>query len=205
MRGFLIGFLLVVAAILAVAGFRGGKSPRPPIELFADMVRQPKLRPQAQHEFLPDTRASLAPPAGAIARGQPCQDNPVYTGWRTGTTNFIETNPLPITRPLLARGQERFQIHCAPCHGAQADGNSVGRKIGAMAIVANLHDKRIVALPDGEVFYTITNGKNLMSGYASQVALADRWAIIAYLRALQLSRLATLDEVPPEMRATLKP
>ena len=85
----------------------------------------------------------------------------------------------------------------------QADGNGVVKKLG-LATVANLHDKRIVELPDGEIFNTITYGKNLMGAYGANVVVEDRWAIIAYLRALQLSQLGTVDDVPEPARAALK-
>jgi len=204
MRYILLTFVAVVAVVLAVAGFRGSTSRRPPIEIFADMVRQAKQRPQFQSEFFADQRGSRPRPAGTVARGEPYEDTPWHTGRVTGSTNFVEVLPAPVTHTMLARGQERFNIHCAPCHGAGADGNGITKKIGAMGVVANLHDKRIVELTDGEIFNTISYGKNLMSGYAPQIAIEDRWAIVAYLRALQLSRLATLDDVPQEWRSRLK-
>ena len=155
------------------------------------------------------------PVDGTIARGKaiqsiagpvlPFEDVPVNTGRIAGTTNFIETNPLPVTATLLRRGQERFTIYCSPCHGAQGDGNGVTKKLG-MAIVANLHDKRIVELGDGEIFNVITQGKAptfLMQSYAGQVPVEDRWAIIAYVRALQLSRLRAVDDLPAELRDKL--
>ena len=108
------------------------------------------------------------------------------------------------TAPLLARGQQRFNIYCAPCHGQTGDGNGITKKIGAMGVVANLHDKRIVEMPDGELFSIVTNGKNLMGGYGPQISVEDRWAVIAYLRALQLSRLGSMDDLTPENRAKLK-
>ena len=152
--------------------------------------------------------------AGTVAQARPLklgdtevfpyEDSPVYTGRAAGTTNFIETNPFPVTAQLLKRGRERFTIYCAPCHGQGADGNGITKKIGAMAVVANLHDKRIVEMPDGEIFNTITHGKNLMGAYGPNVPVDDRWAIIAYLRALELSRLGTIDDVPQELRGSLK-
>src|SRR5204863_10135418 len=134
----------------------------------------------------------------------PFEDVPVNTGRETGTTNFVENNPLTITAQLLKRGQQRFTINCSPCHGGLGDGNGITKKINAMAIVANLHDKRIVELADGELFYVITNGRNLMGAYGPNVTVQDRWAIIAYLRALQLARLGTIDDVSPELRGRLK-
>ena len=129
---------------------------------------------------------------------------PLNTGRVTGATNFIELSPVPVSSVLLARGQQRFNIYCAPCHGQTGDGNGITKKIGAMAVVANLHDKRIVEMTDGELFYVVTNGRNLMGAYGPNVPVEDRWAIIAYLRALQLSRLGSIDELSTEQRAKLK-
>ena len=125
------------------------------------------------------------------------------TGRITGTTNFVETNPMALSEQVMARGRERFQINCQPCHGPLADGNGVTKKFG-MAVVANLHDKRIVSLADGELFSVITNGRNLMGAYGPNVAVEDRWAIIAYLRALQLARLGSIDDVPRDLQSSLK-
>ena len=214
MRYFLIIFGLCVLVVMGVLGKRGDHFRKPPLYIFPDMEWQLKLRPQKDNAFFTNGLSSQLPPPGAIARSTPLQtvggpvypyeDAPVNTGRVTGTTNFVENNPLPITAQLLKRGQQRFQINCSPCHGAAADGNGITKKINAMAVVANLHDKRIVELADGELFYVISNGRNLMGAYGANVTIEDRWAIIAYLRALQLARLATIDDVPQELRAPLK-
>ena len=214
MRYFLVGFLLLSVLIVSVAGLRGGKSRKPPYEVFPDMDRQMKLRPQNVDSFFEDGRSSRLPVAGTIARSTPYrlaagdtnlvfpfQDVPVNTGRVTGATNFVENNPFEITPRLMARGRERFQINCSPCHGPLADGNGVTKKLG-MTTVANLHDPRIVRLADGEIFYVITNGRNTMMPYGGQVPVEDRWAIIAYLRALQMSRLAFVEDVPAADRAS---
>ena len=215
MRYFLILFVVCVVAVWAIAGRRGSLSRRTPLEVFPDMKRQLKLRPQQPNAFFANGLSSQLPVPATIARGTPIQtaagpvlpfeDSPVNTGRVTGTTNFVETNPLPVTGTLLRRGQERFTIYCSPCHGAQGDGNGVTKKLG-MAVVANLHDKRIVEMGDGEIFNVITHGKApnfLMQPYAAQVPVEDRWAIIAYVRALQLSRLGTVDDLPAEWRDKL--
>jgi mono/diheme cytochrome c family protein len=212
--GFILIFLAGMAATVGIAGFRGHLSRKPPIEIFPDMDRQLKLRPQQPNDFFANGLSSQLPPAGAVARSAPIQtvlgpvypyeDAPVNTGRITGTTNFIATNPLPVTAALLQRGRERFDIYCAPCHGASGDGNGITKKIGLMAAVANLQDKRIVEMTDGEIFNTITRGKNLMGAYGPMVPVEDRWAIIAYLRALQLSRLGSTNDLPPAQRAMLK-
>jgi hypothetical protein len=203
MRYFLFIFALCVIMVMAVAGKRGSLSRREPIELFPDMNRQPKLRPQNTDVLFDDGRSSRPPIPGTIARGDRFEDTPVNTGREPGTTNFIDVIPVDVTAKLMARGEQRFTINCSPCHGAQGDGNGITKKYG-MAVVANLHDKRIVELKDGEIFNTITYGKGLMGPYGPNVTVEDRWAIVAYLRALQLSQLGTVDDVPPQMRSTLK-
>jgi len=103
----------------------------------------------------------------------------------------------------MHRGQQRFNITCAMCHGATAAGNGITKQYG-LATVVSLQDDRIRKMADGEIFNTITNGKNTMMAYGPSVTVADRWAIIAYLRALQRSHNATLADVPPDHRADLE-
>ena len=214
MRYFLAIFAVSVLAIVGVLGFRGTHFRKPPLYIFPDMERQPKLRPQTVNSFFDNGMSSRLPVAHTIERNDPIQvgsqrvylwqDLPVTTGRITGTTNFVEVNPLPVTAELLQRGQQVFNINCAACHSKLGDGNGTPKRIGAMAIVANLHEKRIVELTDGELLDVVSYGKGLMSGYAGNLTVQDRWAAVAYLRALQLSRLGSLDEVPEAMRATLK-
>lgn len=214
MRYFLLIFGVVMLAVLLIAGKRGDITRNRPIQIFPDMKRQLKLRPQTANSFFASGLSSQLPQPGTIARENPLvvagqeiysfEDVPVNTGRLPGTTNFIELNPMPVTAPLLARGQRQYNIHCAPCHGQLGDGNGITKKIGSMAIVANLHDKRIVQLTDGELFNTVSHGKGVMQGYAAQITRADRWAVIAYLRALQLSHLGVTDDLAPETRAKLK-
>src|SRR5689334_1516279 len=203
MRYFLLIFALCVVTVMAIAGKRGSISRRPPIEVFPDMDRQPKLRPQTPNHFFADGKSSRLPIAGTIAWDDHYQDTPVNTGRTPGTTNFVEVLPVDVNVQLLDRGQQRFNINCSPCHGAQGDGNGITKKIGAMGVVANLHDKRIVELPDGELFYVISNGRNNMGAYGPTVTVEDRWAIVAYLRALQLTRLGMIEDLPQELRAGL--
>lgn len=203
MRYFLLGFVLVCVLVVSVLGFRGSISRKPPLEFFDDMDRQLKLRPQADAGFFDDNRSSRLPILGTVARGANFASTPVNTGLIPGTTNGVEVIPIPVTRKLMQRGQERYQISCLPCHGALADGNGITKKYG-MAVVANLHDVRIVKQPDGEIFNVITHGRGLMGAYGPNIVPEDRWAIIAYLRALQRSRLASVDDVPAEMQSTFK-
>lgn len=214
MRYFFLVFAVLVLLVIGVAGQRGDLSRHRPVQIFPDMKRQLKLRPQTPNGFFANGLSSQLPPLGAIAQSKPLrvgdqeiylfEDAPANTGRKPGTTNFVELNPFPVTSGLLARGQQRYTIYCSPCHGQTGEGNGITKKLGAMAVVANLHDKRIVELADGEIFNTVSYGKLNMQGYAPQIGVEDRWAIIAYLRALQLSRLGSVADLAPETRAKLK-
>lgn len=200
---------LAVITVVTVAGFRGSKSRRPPIEVIPDMDRQFKLRPQTKAGFYAwaNNMSSRPQVAGTVSQMEGFGDN---TTWAINPLNtgkdgaaFVEVNPLPITLEFLQRGEQRYGIYCQPCHGAQADGNGITKKLG-FTTVASLQDQRIIRMTDGEIFQTVSYGKNTMLGYAAQVPAEDRWAIIAYLRALQLSRLGVESEVPPPVLQTLK-
>lgn len=214
MRYFLLIFVVCVAAVIGVAGRRGTMSRKTPLYIFPDMKRQLKLRPEEPNDFFANGVSSQLPPDGTVPRAKPTlvgdktvypyEDSPVFTGREPGTTNFVATNPFPITAKLLKRGQERFNIYCSPCHGREADGNGITKKLGVMMTVANLQDPRIVKYADGEIFYVITNGRNTMGAYGPNVPAEDRWAIIAYLRALQLSHLGTIDDLPQDERGNFK-
>jgi mono/diheme cytochrome c family protein len=138
---------------------------------------------------------------GTVARGTPYQDTPVNTGKLAGTTtNWVATIPMPVTMEFMQRGRERYTIHCAPCHGEQGDGKGITTKFG-MTVIGDLHDgatRKVIQQSDGELFNTVSSGKGLMSGYAANVSIPDRWAIIAYVRALQRSRLASVEDVPAD-------
>ena len=194
MRYFLLSFIIAVLLVVGIAGSRGKLSRKPPIEIIPDMDRQPKIRPQTPSSFFADGRASRLPVEGTVARDSDYLDAPINTGRITGTTNFVANNPMQVTPQFMARGQQRYQIYCAPCHSPLGDGNGITKSFG-MAVVANLHDPRIVQMTDGELFWVITNGRNLMVPYASQIEIEDRWAIVAYLRALQLAALGTPEDL----------
>jgi hypothetical protein len=214
MRYFLAMLAVSSIAVMGLLGFRGQHSRKPSLYIFPDMEWQNKLRPQKPDNFFANGISSQLPVPGTIPRATPIQtkaglvypyeDSPVNTGHVPGATNFVELNPMPINAELMARGQQRFTINCSPCHGGLADGNGITKKIGAMLVVANLHEKRMVEMPDGEIFHVITNGRNNMGAYGGSITVEDRWAIIAYLRALQLAQLGSVDDLPAELRGTLK-
>jgi mono/diheme cytochrome c family protein len=220
MRYFFLIFFVACVSTVGILGFRGSHTRRPSIELFPDMVRQNKVRPETPSAFFPDEMSSRLVPAGTVPHNGPYvvngevlkidgkpvyayEDTPVTTGRIPGTTNFAPVNPLPITRQLLERGQQRYQINCMPCHGPTGDGKGITSKYGMVAM-ANFHDKRLIDMPDGEIFNTITHGKNLMGAYGPNVTVEDRWAIIAYVRTLERSQLATEEDVPEPERAPFK-
>lgn len=208
MRKFLAYFFtlwaLGVVAVLGVAGLRGSTSRRPPIEVWPDMDRQPKLRPQTTAKFagFADGLSSRLPVAGTVARGSAWEANEFNTG-KKADGSFADAMPVAVDAELVRRGRERYGIYCAPCHGAAGDGNGVTTKFG-MAAVAKLHDERLIKMGDGEIFNTITNGKNLMGPYGDKLDPRDRWAVVSYVRVLQLSRLGKKEEIPDAVRATLK-
>lgn len=200
---------LAVVAVVSIAGFRGEKTRRPPIEIFPDMDRQFKLRPETTAGFYAwaNNMSSRPQVAGTVAQRHGFKDNATWAqnALNTGKDNgaFVEVNPLPINLELLKLGEQRYGIYCQPCHGAQADGNGVTKKLG-MTTVANLQDQRIIRMTDGEIFQTVSYGKNTMLGYAAQIPVEERWAIIGYLRALQLSRLGVEADVPAPVLQSLK-
>jgi mono/diheme cytochrome c family protein len=215
---YLLYFILMVvasaAAAFAIVGIPGHLSRKPPLEVFPDMDRQAKLRPEKPFDFFTNGLSSQLPPAGTVARSAPVEtangevyvweEVPFNTGRITGTTNFVPANPMAVDAALLQRGRQQFDIYCAPCHGRLGDGNGITKKLGVMPAVANLHDARLVVMTDGEIFNTITHGKGLMGAYGATVPAQDRWAIIAYTRALQLSWLGSTNELSAEQRAVLK-
>jgi mono/diheme cytochrome c family protein len=203
-RLFLTVFALAIVAVVGIAGFRGDHSRKPPIEIFPDMDRQAKLRPQTETRFAAwtDGMTSRQPVPGTVARGSAWEDNEMNTG-KKPDASFVDANPVPINAQLLKRGQERFNIYCSPCHGAAGKGDGITKKMG-MTTVADLHQERLVKSPDGQIFDTITNGKSTMIGYSAQIPIPDRWAIVAYVRALHLSHLASPNDLPAEVRSKLQ-
>lgn len=206
-----LAFLVVL--LVSVMGLRGLRSPRPPIEVFPDMDRQAKYKPQAGSRFFADGRADRPIPAGTVPFGRDARqadpaflraDDFRYEG-RLADGSFGRGFPakLEVTREFIGRGQDRFQIYCAPCHGALGDGNGITKSYG-MLTTPTYHDDRLRAMAEGEIFNTITHGKNTMLPYADKLAPDDRWAVVAYVRALQRAAHGTLSDVPPELRGDLK-
>ena len=182
----LLGFALLGAAVL-LSGCRGQTSRKPPIFIQHGMEFQPRYNAFEGNPFFADGRNMRTPPAGTVARGLLKDDDTFYRGGDSASP--VQTSPVPMTADLLERGQERFNIYCAPCHSRTGLGNGMVVQRGFLP-PPSLHDARIVALGDGQIFQVISKGKGNMPSYAKQVPEADRWAIVAYVRALQLSQNA---------------
>ena len=228
LRAFFLIFFLLGIALVSVLGFRGTRTTNPPIMIFPDMDYQPKVRPQAPLDFFTDNRGMRPPVPGTVPIGYelPVPQSPANVGvpplpqstpyadlaFSTGT-DYINTGkmganwgtgiPLPVSAEFMQRGAQRFDINCAVCHGPAGAGDGIVKQYG-MATIVSLLDQRIRDMSDGEIFNTITNGKNTMFGYGHNVTVHDRWAIIAYLRALQRAQSATPADVPPEARVELE-
>ncbi len=229
LRGFFLIFLLTGVAMVAFLGFRGQRSTGSPIEVFPDMVRQPKVRAQAPLGFFGDNRGMRVPVAGTVPIGYEMpvpatktnpgapvvppgpggeqrvafSSGPDYQNTGKMGTNWGTGIPFQVTPEVMKRGEQRFNINCAVCHGMSAAGNGIVKQYGLTTIVT-LQDERIRNMSDGEIFDTITHGKNTMMAYGPNVTVSDRWAIIAYLRALQRSQNATAADVPPEAQAEIE-
>jgi hypothetical protein len=167
-----------------------------------DMFQQPSEKPLERSDFFRDNRMASRPlPPHTIARGHLDEDEAFYTG-KIGT-NLVTTFPFPITRSVLLRGQERFDIYCAPCHGRTGDGHGMVPQRG-FPTPPSYHIDRLREAPVGHFFDVITHGYGVMYSYATRVDPSDRWAITAYIRALQLSHDAKISDVPEQQRAQLE-
>jgi hypothetical protein len=159
-----------------------------------DMHVQPRENPLSRSEFYPDHRSERPPVEGTVARGELQQDSYFYTG-KIGN-NPGDMMPFPVTKEILEHGRERFNIFCAPCHSRLGDGNGFVPSRGFSRKPPSFHDARLMKAPVGYYFDVITNGFGIMPDYGSQIPTRDRWDIIAYVRALQLSQNATMADVP---------
>lgn len=204
--------LVVVVGLLALLPFaaiykaRHTHSPLPRIHIVQGMDNQPRYKSQQVNTLFADTREARPYVPGTIARGR-LDDDVKTTGLKDA--RFVEVFPMPVTMTLLARGQERFQIYCAPCHGLAGSGDGIvsvraeRSQEGTWVPPTSVHDPTVLARPVGHLFNTITNGIRTMPSYGSQIPVDDRWAIVSYVRALQLSRHAKASVLTAEERAKL--
>jgi mono/diheme cytochrome c family protein len=165
-----------------------------------DMHDQPKYIPLRESSFFGDQRSARPLVPGTVARGQLHEDALLYTGKENGADATLF--PLTIDGAVMARGRERFDIYCSPCHGRTGRGDGMVVRRG-LRHPPSFHDQRLRDAPVGHFFDVMTNGFGAMPDYAAQVRVGDRWAIAAYIRALQFSEHATITDIPATDRATL--
>lgn len=185
-------FVLSLVPFACIYRARATLSPRPRIHLIQGMDNQPRYKGQMVNPAFADTRSDRPWPAGTVARGRLVDDPALLTG-HVGEA-WVTSFPVKVDKALLARGRERFDIYCSPCHGLSGYGDgAVARRAdrlaeGTWVPPSSLHDEAVRGRPIGHLFNTITSGIRTMPSYAAQIDPADRWAIVAYVRALQRSQ-----------------
>lgn len=165
-----------------------------------DMHDQPKYQPLEASSFFADGRASRPRIPGTVARGRRDDDALLVSGKADG--KLAEVFPAPVTKDVLERGHQRFDVYCSPCHDRAGGGQGMIVMRGYKQ-PTSFHEERLRTMPPGYFFDVVTNGFGIMPSYAAQIPVDDRWAIVAYIRALQLSQHATLAEVPDAERTAL--
>ena len=193
----------VCALLLAMAGCgRGLPFEKPPSTIDRGMSKQPKYRPQAEGDFFPDKSTMRMPVPGTVAREELRMDDNYYRG-KDSLGNFIRKAPVALTMQILKRGRKRFDIYCSPCHSRLGDGKGIMVNRGYLP-PPSYHNDRLRQVQDGYIFDVISNGIRNMPAYRHQVPVSDRWAIVLYLRALQRSQNAALNDIPEELRQGIK-
>lgn len=196
---YLVTTFLVVLAV-SILGLRGTKFTKPPMDVFPEwafpgMKRQPKYMPQTESSFFADGRTDRPIPAHTVSRDPLRNSEPLYAG-KTADGAWLRGFPseLTVDGAMMARGHDRYQIYCQPCHGAVGDGNGITKQYG-MGATPTYHDPRLRDMAEGEIFNTITHGKATMMPYADKLLPQDRWAVILYVRALQRAQTGTPADV----------
>jgi len=218
MRAVFFVLALLTGVVVSLMGYRGTVSEGRPLLFIPDMVVQPRYHAQGESPFFSDGRAMRTPPDGTVPfagadyvsdAGSPTEnadllqeDDRYYRG-KQGTA-WVTTIPVKLDKALIQRGQVRYEIYCLPCHGATGRGNGLMTQYGLTG-VASITDEFHALMPVGEYFGVITNGKGRMPSYGPQVKVRDRWAIIAYVRALMRSQNAKISDVPESHRGELNP
>jgi mono/diheme cytochrome c family protein len=193
-------------AIIARARVTTSTSPR--IHVVPDMDNQAKFKAQQRNPLFADQRAMRPAVEGAVARGQLNQDDALHQG-KAGD-DWLAEIPIPVPMRTMRRGEERFGIYCAPCHGLDGAGNGpVAQRAdqlqeGTWVPPSSFHTEQVRQRSDGHIFNTISNGIRKMPAYGAQISVEDRWAIVAHVRALQRSQSTSLDDVPEEQREALR-
>lgn len=215
MRIFLLIFVFLIAAVISIFGFRGSLSEKTPIEIFPDMDRQAKYKPQGENSFFEDGRNDRPAPVNTVARGNYLNYEQVFSedfeDTLLGNTSFLQGKnpdgtwvaklPIKVDYSLMELGREKYEIFCTACHGQAGDGNGVTKPYGILA--TSYHDDRLRNEADGYIYDVIANGKGLMYGLKDRLTPEERWAVVLYVRALQRSQNASSADVPAGERAEL--
>jgi mono/diheme cytochrome c family protein len=194
--------------LVVVARARTRTSPRTRLHLVQDMDAQPYAKAQEGSVVFADSRAMRPPVEGTVAVGELAADAAVERG-KVGEA-WVTTIPVPVDRALFERGRERYDIFCSPCHGLAGSGDGiVGKRADALqegtwTPPSSFHTDLVRGREDGHLFNTITHGIRTMPSYGAQIPVRDRWAIVAYVRALERSQNATVEDVPADRRAALR-
>ena len=191
---------LAAASVSIAAGCRGETSAEPPVHLIGDMDWQPKYQANQASPLFEDGRAMRPLVEGTVAQGQLREDDALYRG-KSGE-EYVATVPVPVDEALLQRGQDRYNIYCTPCHDKSGSGHGMIVKRG-YPLPIDLASDRVRGLPDGQIFDVITNGVRNMPSYRKQIPVEDRWAIVTWVRVLERSQHASIDDVPPEQRGKI--
>lgn len=201
----LLALGMVATTGIAGSGCRGNKSADPPVHLNQNMDDMQFYQAQADNAWFPDDRAMRPPVEGTVARGLLKEDDAYHLG-RDANGRLLEGLPeqIELDAALLDRGKARYHIYCAPCHADSGDGDGIVARRGLKTVPTSYFDPRMQAMPLGHFYDVITNGKGTMLPYAAQIPVADRWAIAAWVRVLQVSRRATEADVPMSFRENLR-
>ena len=199
MRNVYLVTAFLVVLVVSVLGFRGRISIRPPMDVFPEwafpgMKRQPKYEPQTSSPFFADGRVDRPIQARTVSR-DPLRAADALSG-QSSDGSWIRGFPesIVVNAELMAHGQNRYSIYCLPCHGALGDGNGITKQYG-MGITPTYHDDRLRQMAEGEIYNTITHGKNTMLPYADKLLPEERWAVVLYVRALQRAQIGTAADV----------
>lgn len=184
----LAGAIAVACLVPLIGCTRGSTSSRPPIHPNYSMLDQPKVLPQSASNFFYNGSSMRQPVPGTIPIGG-LREDPAYWEGKGADGKFVATIPVPVDDALLERGHQRYTIYCQPCHDARGDGKGILFQRGNVP-TASFHQDKILKYPDGQIFDVITNGAGLMPSYRWPIPVADRWAIIAYVRDLERKRAA---------------
>ena len=197
-------FLLGLFAVALLAGCRGRQSEAPPIHPHLAMDFQEKFQAQTYNPLFEDNASMRTPPTGTVARGQLRANSVLFEG-RTENGEYVERIPVAVTRPILERGQDQYNTFCAPCHGKSGNGNGIIMQGDyGYTPASSYHVDRLRQVTDGYLYDVIANGVRNMPAYAQQIPVRDRWAIVAYIRALQRSQNARPETLPESVVSRLE-